>query len=96
MRLSYDLNIPIAGLQAMHLKLPQISASTGATIDGTGIEADQLDYLFGSHHTLQSLIFGWRGSSLSAHITSFLEISPHIVFEKVVRFYPNVIELSLI
>lgn len=86
----------LAGLQNMHLQRFKIVAGAGAAIDGSEIQADQLDYLFGNHHTLQELTFAWQGSSSSAHIISFLQYSPHLVLEKIARFYQNVLELTLV
>ncbi|TIA28181.1 hypothetical protein D6C78_10862, partial [Aureobasidium pullulans] len=86
----------LAGLQNMHLQRFKINAAAGAAIDGSEIQADQLDYLFGNHLTLSELTFAWQGSSSSAHIMSFLQYSPHLVLEKIARFYPNVRELTLI
>ncbi|CAD0032437.1 unnamed protein product [Aureobasidium pullulans] len=86
----------LAGLQNMNLQRFKINAAAGAAIDGSEIQADQLDYLFGNHLTLSELTFAWQGSSSSAHIMSFLQYSPHLVLEKIARFYPNVRELTLI
>ncbi|TIA47459.1 hypothetical protein D6C77_10230, partial [Aureobasidium pullulans] len=86
----------LAGLQNMNLQRFKINAAAGAAIDGSEIQADQLDYLFGNHLTLSELTFAWQGSSSSAHIMSFLQYSPHLVLEKIARFYPNVRELTLV
>ena len=80
----------------MNLQRFKIFAGAGAAIDGSDIQADQLDYLFGNHLTLSELTFAWQGSSSSAHIMSFLQYSPHLVLEKIARFYPNVRELTLV
>ncbi|THX45547.1 hypothetical protein D6D06_10432, partial [Aureobasidium pullulans] len=86
----------LAGLQNMDLQRFKINAGAGAAIDGSEIQADQLDYLFSNHLTLSELTFAWQGSSSSAHIMSFLQYSPHLVLEKIARFYPNVRELTLV
>lgn len=86
----------LGGLQNMNLQRFKIFAGAGAAIDGSDIQADQLDYLFGNHLTLSELTFAWQGSSSSAHIMSFLQYSPHLVLEKIARFYPNVRELTLV
>lgn len=86
----------LAGLQDMNLQRFKINAAAGAAIDGSEIQAEQLDYLFGNHLSLSELTFAWQGSSSSAHIMSFLQYSPHLVLEKIARFYPNVRELTLI
>ncbi|THW54174.1 hypothetical protein D6D20_10396 [Aureobasidium pullulans] len=86
----------LAGLQNMNLQRFKINAAAGAAIDGSEIQADQLDYLFGNHLTLSELTFAWQGSSSSAHIMSFLQYSPHLVLEKIARFYPHVRELTLV
>lgn len=83
----------LVGLQNLSLSTLEIGGSDGCAFNGPLISVNDIDTIFGSHGSLNTLAVGWSGDATN---TTFLQHSPHLLIQRVVTQYPGLQSLILL